>query len=42
MSPWAAKRLHMALKQAIERYEEAYGPLEIDERKRRVQQQPQA
>ena len=35
MSPWAAKRLSMALQQAIERYEQAYGPLEIDERKRR-------
>ncbi len=36
MNPYAAKRLQMALKQAIERYEEAYGELELDERKRRV------
>lgn len=36
MNPFAAKRLQMALKQAIDRYEEAYGELELDERKRRV------
>ena len=36
LSPWAAKRLALALGQAVSRYEQAYGPLEIDERKRRV------
>lgn len=36
MNPWAAKRLAIALSQAIQRYEETYGGLEIDERKRRV------
>jgi len=38
MSPWAAKRLALALSQAIERYEATYGQLEIDERKRRLAQ----
>ncbi len=38
MNPWAAKRLHMAIEQAIQRYEETYGSLEVDERKRRVAQ----
>ena len=38
MNPWAAKRLHMAIEQAIQRYEETYGNLEVDERKRRVAQ----
>ena len=33
---WAAKRLSMMLSQAIERYEQAYGAIEIDERKRRL------
>jgi len=36
LSPWAAKRLALALGQAVSRYEQAYGILEIDERKRRV------
>lgn len=36
MSPWAAKRLALSLMQAIHRYEQTYGELEIDERKRRV------
>lgn len=34
LSPWAAKRLALALNQTIQRYEEAYGALEIDPRKR--------
>ena len=34
LSPWAAKRLALALGQTIQRYEQAYGPLEIDPRKR--------
>ena len=33
---WAAKRLKMMLDQAVERYEQTYGPIEIDERKRRI------
>ena len=36
LSPWAAKRLALALGQAVSRYEQTYGSLEIDERKRRV------
>lgn len=36
MNPWAAKRLAMSLGQAIARYEQAYGPLELDVRKRMV------
>lgn len=38
MNPWAAKRLAIALGQTIARYEETYGQLEMDERKRRVNQ----
>ena len=38
LSPWAAKRLAIALGQAVQRYEQAYGALEIDPRKRMVQQ----
>ncbi|QDU72944.1 DUF3467 domain-containing protein [Mucisphaera calidilacus] len=34
MSPWSAKRLAMALGQAVTRYEQAYGTIEIDPRKR--------
>lgn len=34
MSPWAAKRLALALGQAVTRYEKAYGELEVDPRKR--------
>lgn len=36
LSPWAAKRLALALGQAVQRYEQAYGVLEIDARKRMV------
>ena len=36
VSPWAAKRLALALGQAVQRYEQAYGVLEIDARKRMV------
>jgi len=38
LNPWAAKRLAMALGQTVSKYEEMYGPLEIDERKRMKQQ----
>lgn len=38
MNPWAAKRLCMALTQAVTRYEQGYGQLEIDPRKRLIQQ----
>lgn len=34
LSPWAAKRLAIALGQTINRYEQTYGVLEIDARKR--------
>lgn len=34
MSPWAAKRLAIALGQTVQRYEQTYGILEIDPRKR--------
>lgn len=34
LNPWAAKRLCLAMNQAIARYERAYGALEIDPRKR--------
>ena len=34
LNPWAAKRLAMALGQAIQRYEKTYGTLELDVRKR--------
>lgn len=36
LNPWAAKRLAVALGQAVGRYEAAYGVLELDERRRRV------
>ncbi len=36
LNPWAAKRLAIALSQAVTRYEQTYGVLEIDERRRRV------
>lgn len=39
LSPWAAKRLAMALGQTVQRYEQAYGTLEIDPRKRQQQQE---
>ncbi len=35
LNPWAAKRLAVALGQAVGRYEGTYGVLELDERKRR-------
>ena len=34
LSPWAAKRLALALGQTVQRYEQTYGILEIDPRKR--------
>ncbi len=36
MNPWAAKRLAISLGQAIARYEQTYGPLELDARKRMI------
>ena len=36
LNPWAAKRLAIALSQAVTRYEQAYGTLEIDARKRMI------
>ena len=36
LNPWAAKRLALALNQAIVRYEQTYGNLELDARKRMV------
>ncbi|MAX22960.1 MAG: hypothetical protein CMJ19_00530 [Phycisphaeraceae bacterium] len=36
LNPWAAKRLAIALGQAVARYEATYGGLELEERKRRV------
>ncbi len=38
LSPWAAKRLALALGQAVQRYEQAYGVLEIDPRRRQQDQ----
>ena len=38
LNPWAAKRLAMALGQAVARYEQAYGMLELDTRKRLLKQ----
>lgn len=38
LNPWAAKRLAMALSQAVQRYEQTYGTLELDARKRMVNQ----
>jgi len=35
LNPWAAKRLAIALGQSVARYEQTYGALELDERKRR-------
>jgi hypothetical protein len=34
LNPWAAKRLAIALGQAVARYEQAYGNLELDANKR--------
>ena len=36
MSPWAAKRLVIDLARAMRNYEEIYGKLELDPRKRAV------
>ncbi|MBI1372471.1 MAG: DUF3467 domain-containing protein [Phycisphaera sp.] len=41
MSPWGAKRLVQALEQTVARYEQAYGVLETDPRKR-IREQPGA
>ena len=35
LNPWAAKRLALTLGQTVARYEQTYGELELDERKRR-------
>lgn len=35
LNPFAAKRLAIALTQAVRRYEQTYGALELDERNRR-------
>jgi hypothetical protein len=40
LNPWAAKRLALALNQAMARYEQTYGLLELDERKRRKNSAP--
>ncbi len=36
LSPFAAKRLAMAMAETVQRYEKAYGPIELDERRRRT------
>ena len=36
LNPWAAKRLAVALGQAVQRYEQSYGQLELDPRKRQI------
>lgn len=36
LNPWAAKRLALALNQAVARYEQTYGVLELDARKRQT------
>ena len=38
LNPWAAKRLALALNQAVVRYEQTYGNLELDARKRMINQ----
>jgi dTDP-4-dehydrorhamnose reductase len=38
LNPWAAKRLAMALIQAVQRYEQTYGVIELDAKKRLVNQ----
>ncbi len=38
LNPWAAKRLAVALGQAVQRYEQTYGQLELDPRKRQISQ----
>jgi hypothetical protein len=35
MNPWAAKRLALTLGQTVNKYEQTYGPLELNEAKRR-------
>ncbi len=40
LNPWAAKRLCLALNQAVARYEKVYGTLEIDPRKRMANASP--
>ena len=42
LSPWGAKRLCLALHQAIARYEQTYGKLEVDPRKRMINPPPTA
>lgn len=37
LSPWAAKRLALALAQAVGNYERAYGMLELDSQRRQIQ-----
>ncbi len=34
LTPWAAKRLALALGQTVQRYEQVYGSIEIDPRRR--------
>jgi len=36
LNPYAAKRLALALSQAVSRFEKTYGTLELDEKKRRI------
>ena len=38
VSPWSAKRLAIALTQVVNNYERMYGPLELDQRKRLINQ----
>lgn len=42
LSPWAAKRLALALQQAVVRYEQTYGVLEIDANQRVINQPARA
>ncbi len=42
LSPYAAKRLALALGQTVQRYEQAYGTIEIDPRKRQRSSTTQA
>lgn len=36
LSPWSAKRLALLLQQTVTRYEQTYGVIELDERRRRL------
>lgn len=36
LNPWAAKRLALALGQAVQRYEQTFGTIELDPAKRQV------